>query len=305
MIRSISYTAPKPGACRRSPGGFTLVELLVVISIIALLISILLPALNKARVQARTVACLSNLRQIATSFEMYTIDYKGRMMNYNLDAATGFTSGQTLWMIQIQKYGTTSTSLLCPEANTVNAALNTPGTTQWGGCFNYWGPYGQAVGEYTDFFGKEHPGAIGSYGFNAYLYRLVSPVGATIASGTETPGDKSLLGVAKLTTDPVPAVAYSRFWFLPVHRSAEVPLIGDALWTDGCPQSTDVPPAPTDLYHVGSQGVMMDRWCIARHKKSINMAFLDGHVITMPLADLWKLPWYNGWVPPKPLPVIN
>ena len=63
----------------RRARGFTLVELLVVIGIIALLISILLPSLNQARRSAKKVVCLSNVRQVFTGYNFYANDNRDAM----------------------------------------------------------------------------------------------------------------------------------------------------------------------------------------------------------------------------------
>jgi type II secretory pathway pseudopilin PulG len=80
------------GAVRPLVTAFTLVELLVVIGIIALLISILLPALSKARKAANTVLCESNLHQVGLGLQMYVTDSKGYIPGPNT-SGYGLQSG--------------------------------------------------------------------------------------------------------------------------------------------------------------------------------------------------------------------
>ena len=76
------------GRRRRSPTGFTLIEMLVAISIIALLIALLLPTVKRAREAARRTVCMSNTRQLALSLNLYADDFDS---TYPASALTGLS----------------------------------------------------------------------------------------------------------------------------------------------------------------------------------------------------------------------
>ena len=75
--------------------GFTLVELLVVLAIIALLMAVLLPALNKARAMARRIVCANHLKTLMTANFVYSQTYDGKFVPIAYMARN--VSGKTIW----------------------------------------------------------------------------------------------------------------------------------------------------------------------------------------------------------------
>ena len=109
-----------PGLRLRHVKGFTLIELLVVISIIALLISILLPALRMAREAGRGVQCLSNQRQLGLTFQLYLQDANDTYVPWRTNDTS--IAGNPRWWPGVMLHGRYSSSAMgfaCPTFQTV------------------------------------------------------------------------------------------------------------------------------------------------------------------------------------------
>jgi prepilin-type N-terminal cleavage/methylation domain-containing protein/prepilin-type processing-associated H-X9-DG protein len=103
----------------RPRAGFTLVELLVVIGIIAILLALLLPAIQKSRYEARVTACAARLQQFSAAMNAYAVEQRGRLPRFDVFADPA--AGPNLWDVSREfydlfrtRYGLPHEAMYCP-----------------------------------------------------------------------------------------------------------------------------------------------------------------------------------------------
>jgi len=237
---------PNPSECRSRilpvRGGFTLVELLVVIAVIAILAGLLLPALNKARTAAKTAKCMSNIRQLGVAVQLYAGDKA--QYPYVADG-----NGKTTWFTAAAPYfGTNYELMRCPTFRGTNSAIEAVRFITFGSFATI------AFNQPAD------PNVIGgvSYGYNGY------GIGAA-NRWLPSHGDWKYLGLGALV---MPGQSWPAVKTYAVMLPEDFVVLADSMLRPGSPnyytfllQLNSVAMPPAD-----------------RHNGRDNVAFADGHV---------------------------
>jgi prepilin-type N-terminal cleavage/methylation domain-containing protein/prepilin-type processing-associated H-X9-DG protein len=249
---------------RLAGGGFTLIELLVVIAIIAILATMLLPTLANAKMQARKINCVSNLKQWGVIWNIYTSDFNQHFDTGTDPIAGGADRGE--WFLILTNYWSRNIQIVdCPTA--INPRLNSPGVTN---------KYGGIATTYQQI--NDNPS---SYGLNLWAYWAQGDI-----QGRPQAYHWGTINVPQPALTPLMLDSRWRgggpsYDDVVSYQPSNVP--DDYTVTDGDGETT------------GFAVYEMEHFAVPRHAKWVNTVFFDGSAHSVLLTQLWSLAWNRDW----------